>query len=132
MKISAKQYAQALYELTLGKSEQDIDMVVEKFFKKLIKRNQKKIAPKIIEKFKDIYNENSQAVEAQVISAREVVESHSDDIKNFLKEKYRAKDVFLDFKIDKGIKGGIIIRVGDEVLDASISSKLKKMNFLII
>ena len=42
-----------------------------------------------------------------------------------MKEKYKAKEVVIKNKIDENIKGGIIIKVGDEIVDASISGKLR-------
>ena len=131
MKISAKQYANALYELTLNKSESDIDVVIDKFSKELVRNNQLRLISKVIEKFEQIYNEKNGIVNVEITSARDLGEAQLDDVKEFLKEKYKAKNIVLETKINKDIKGGVIIRVGDEVVDASISGKLKKLNFLL-
>ena len=37
------------------------------------------------------------------------------------------KEIITNNIIDKNIKGGIIIKVGDEVLDGSVSAQLKRL-----
>ena len=39
-------------------------------------------------------------------------------------EKYGAKKIEMSVVVDEKIQGGIIIRVGDEILDASIQKQL--------
>lgn len=125
MKISTKQYAQALYELTLGKSESEVDIVVGKFIKELSKNNQMKFSSSVVVKFEEIYNRENGIIEATIISTAKLESSEIEKIKKYLMDKYAAKEVILENEIDKSIGGGFIIKVRDEILDASISSKLK-------
>ena len=71
MKVSIKQYAQALFDLTNGKSEQDISIIVKNFADQLKKDGQLKNAGAIMEKFGRLYNETHGIVEAAV-SSREI------------------------------------------------------------
>ena len=116
MNISTKQYAKALYDLTKEKNEKDINSIVLKF---------------IIKKFSEIYNKENGIVECEVISAREIGDKQAEEIDSFIKNKYKAKKVSLTKKIDEKIKGGIILRVGDELIDGSVSKKLKKLSVLL-
>jgi F-type H+-transporting ATPase subunit delta len=127
MKITATQYANTLYELTDGKSKQDVDGVVAGFLKVLQKNSQLKMAGKIIEKFNGIYNQKNGIVEAEITSREELGKDVSNKLRNYVSTKYKAKEVVLVNKIDEDIKGGIIIKVGDEILDASISGKLRSL-----
>ena len=127
MKITAQQYAKTLLELTDGKTEQAVSDVVKKFVEVLKKDGQIKNAGKIMEKFSEIYNAKHGIVEANVISSRELSRDKIDQVENFVKEKYSAREVIAKNIIDEKIKGGIIIKVGDEVLDASINGQLKRL-----
>jgi len=130
-KISAKQYAEALYELTRGKTEEKINSVVSDFAKELRKQRKLKLADNILNKFSGICNKENGIVEVEVISARKINEYQEEKIKSFIKDKYEAKEVCLARKIDKKIKGGIILRVGDEIIDGSVSRKLKNLSVLL-
>lgn len=127
MKISIKQYAQALYEMTLNKSEVESGAIVENFVKELAKNNQLKLMPKIVEKFEQIYNENNGIVVAKVTSASSLDKNHLDRIEKYLADKYRAKKVILNNEIKPEIKGGVVLRVGDDLIDASITNQLRNL-----
>jgi len=127
MKITAQQYAKTLLELTDGKTEQAVSDVVKKFAEVLKKDGQIKNAGKIMEKFSEIYNAKHGIVKANVISSRELSRDKIQQVENFIKEKYSAEEVIVKNIVDEKIKGGIIIKVGDEVLDGSVGGQLKRL-----
>lgn len=127
MKITIIQYATTLYELTQDRNKSEIDSIAKKFTALLIKNGQLKMARKIIEKFNGIYNQKNGIIEAEVATARKLESSQMHKVESFIKEKYKAKKVVINNKINESIKGGIIVKVGDEVIDASISGKLKRL-----
>ena len=127
MKISANQYAKTLLELTDGKTNQEVSAVALRFIEILQKGKQMKNAPKIIEKFSEVFNAKHGIVEASVTSSRELSSDKVYQVEKFIKEKYLAKKVIVKNIVDEKIKGGIIIKVGDEVLDGSVSAQLKKL-----
>ena len=124
MKITATQYANTLYDLTADKSKQEVNNVIANFAKILRKNNQLKRSDKIIAKFNDIYNKENGIIEAEVISAHKLESAQIKKLESYIKEKYSAKEVVIQNKIDEDIKGGIVVKVGDEILDASIAGKL--------
>lgn len=127
MKITPQQYAKTLLELTDGKSEQEVLNVVKKFAEVLRKDGQIKNAGKIMEKFSEMYNEKNGIVEAEVTSSRKLSSDQVHQVEKFIKEKYSAKEVVIKNIVDENIKGGIIIKVGDEVMDGSVDSQLKRL-----
>ena len=127
MKASAAQYAKTLYELASGKDKSEIDSIAASFAKLLAKNNRLKMAPAIIEKFGNIWNRENGILEADVESAYPLNDEISDKITKEIKEKYGAKEVILNNKINKDIKGGIIIKIGDEVTDSSVKKQLKML-----
>ncbi len=131
MKISTQQYAQTLLDLTDGKSEQEALDVLAKFAEQLKSDGQLKNADKIMEKFSDLYNSKNGIVMAQITTSQKPENLNIKEIEEFVKRKYGAKKVELKIVVDENIKGGIIIRVGDEVLDASVGGQLEKLRKLL-
>ena len=127
MKVSVTQYAKTLHEAVRDKSQKEIPEIISSFVKILAKNNQIKNKGKIIAKFGDIYNQENGIVEAEVTSREVLSNMLSNKIKSFVKEKYQAKEVVLKNIVDEKIKGGIIVRVGDELMDASISKQLRNL-----
>jgi F-type H+-transporting ATPase subunit delta len=127
MKITVQQYAKTLLEMTDGKTEQEIPVIVKKFAEIIQKDGQTKNAAKIIEKFSQLYNAKHGIVEAMIITKDKIKDSEIKKVESYIKEKYSAKEIIINNIIDEKIKGGIIIKVGDEVLDGSVSAQLKRL-----
>lgn len=132
MKATPIQYAMSLYEVTKDKNHPEIDERVSNLVKILEKNGQLKLAPKIIEKFNEIYNQENGIVEAETVSREKLTGQLSRKIIDFIKEKYEAKKVFLNSRIDERIKGGIIIKIGYEKIDGSIEGRLKELRNKLI
>jgi F-type H+-transporting ATPase subunit delta len=127
MRVSARQYAQVLYDLTEGKSKQDIEHSVADFARHMEKERKLKLAGKVIEQFGKIYNEKNGIVEAEVVTAEKMNEALEKKVKNYIEKKYSAKEVVVKNIVDENIKGGIILKVGDEVVDGSIAGRLNEL-----
>lgn len=127
MKITSVQYAKALYEATERKSQNEIDNAVENFVKILAKNNQIKNAGNIIKKFGEIWNKKEGIVEAEIISWEALSNESLNNVSKYVSNKYKAKKVVLNNRIDKNIRGGIIIKVGDEIMDGSVERQLKEL-----
>jgi len=127
MKITAKQYAKSLYEATEEKSHSEVDSAVKNFIKILIKNNHLKLEANIIQKFREIYNAENKIAEAEVVSWEPLSNALLNNVSKYVSNKYQAKEVVLNNIIDKSIQGGIIIKVGDEIIDGSVARKLKEL-----
>jgi len=132
MKATATQYAKTLYELTIDKTHKEIDEAVSGFLKELSRNGQMRMAGSVINKFSEIYNAENGIVEAEVVTREKISENLENKIKSFVKEKYKAEKVIIHNKIDESIKGGVIVRVGDEIIDGSLDRKLKELRRLLI
>lgn len=131
MRISARQYAQTLYDLTDGKSRFEIEKSVADFARYIYRNRKLKMVKKIVEQFAVLYNKKNGIIEAEVVTREKMTEALEKKVKHFVKEKYppageagQAKEVVLKNTIDENIKGGMIVKVGDEVMDGSIRGKL--------
>jgi len=131
MKVSIKQYSQTLFDLTNGKSEQEVLDMVAKFAELLKNDGQLKNAPSIMEKFSELYNAAHGVVEAQVTTKYKIQNTKYTEIEDFIKTKYKAEKVEITNIVDESIGGGLIVKVGDEVLDSSITAQLKKLQNIL-
>jgi F-type H+-transporting ATPase subunit delta len=124
MKISNRQYAEALYETTKDKTQSRTNEAVDNFVKILAKNNQIKNIKSIIEKFSEVWNKKEGIVEAEIVSREKLDGDLRVEIEKYVSNKYNGKKVEIINKVDENIKGGIIIRVGDDVMDGSVSRQL--------
>ncbi|MFA6790519.1 MAG: F0F1 ATP synthase subunit delta, partial [Parcubacteria group bacterium] len=84
MRISAKQYSKALYDLTKGKDEKELDSIVFNFASELRRRRKLNLSDDIMKIFSEIYNKENRIMEAEIVSAREIGNEQMIGIKNFL------------------------------------------------
>jgi F-type H+-transporting ATPase subunit delta len=127
MKITANQYAKSLYKTIENKSPKEISGLVSNFVKVLAKNRQMKLFSEISQRFSEIWNKENEIVEAIAITKIEMGDKEKKEVENYIKKKYAAKEVVLKNITDEKIKGGIIIKVGDEVLDGSLLEQLMKL-----
>ena len=86
-----------------------------------------KLSGKIIEHYSKIYNDKKGIIEVEIISRKKLGEDLLKKVKDHLKEKYQAKEIVLNNVLDPEIKGGFILKVGDEVINNSISGRLDSL-----
>jgi len=110
-----------------GKTQSEINFAISNFVKILAKDNQIKNINSIIGKFRDIWNKEEGIVEAEIVSREKLDSKSVNQLIDYIGKNYESKNVEIVNKIDKDIKGGIIVRVGDEVMDASIEKRLKNL-----
>ncbi len=94
------------------------------FFSLLIKKNEMKILPEIIEKYRKLVMDFQNIVEAKVISVEKIDESALSEIRKIL-GKLISKNIVLEESIDKSLLGGIIIETDSLVIDGTIRGKFE-------
>lgn len=127
MKITAKQYARALFEEIKDSEEGNRNKIIKNFVRVLAANNHFSFLPRIIKQFGRIWNQNKGIVEAEIVSARELDEEILAEIKNFVKEKNHGKEVEFTRCVNKNLKGGFIIRANDKILDFSLANRLQDL-----
>ena len=125
MKITSKQYAQSLLEATAeapkGKAEQYLDS-----FLKIVEDNGDfKNLPYIIEEIKAIGEEKSGFKRAKMISAINLSDEVRKTIIEKLEKTFKTK-IELAEEVRPEILGGLVIEVGNEILDSSTRTMINK------
>lgn len=90
----------------------------------LQRRKRLRILREIIDSYRLMAEESRGEKRAEVTVARELDPATKQKIESMIAANYGAKSVALTVKVDPAIIGGITIRVGDTLVDGSVSSIL--------
>lgn len=94
--------------------------------KLLVDRKRFDIVEMLFLEYERLANYTRKVAIAEVTTAIELSDELKEQFKKTL-EKYTGKEIRLVLKTDPSIIGGVITRIGDSVIDASITRRLSKM-----
>ena len=109
----------ALFGNLIGKSTMD-------FLGLLIAKRREALLPDIILQFHALRDERMGIVTVDVASAIAFTDVQQRNLESRL-EQYTRKKVRIRFALDKAVKGGIVVRVGDTVIDTSLRRQLEML-----
>ncbi len=98
---------------------------LKNFFLLLIKKRRIFFVKKILESFLKLCSIKRGEIKAALISSKELSETELESISKDLSLSMGSTIKF-DYKIDKGLIGGLKLQLGSFMIDTSIKSKLKK------
>jgi len=93
------------------------------FLNLLVKNGRLYVLGQIIEAYKKLRQAENNEIEANVISATKLKKAQLDNIAKILEEKYAKKVVCVN-NVRKHILGGVVIKVGSQMIDCSLAKKL--------
>ena len=82
----------------------------------------------IVDQYLSLLRKLNQTVLAEVISARELSDEQKGNIVERVKGVVEARDVELKTSVDPDLIGGVIIKVGSKVIDASLRGQLRRIS----
>jgi F-type H+-transporting ATPase subunit delta len=97
----------------------------------LIEKNRMLEIDGILEEVKKIHLNRNKTVDAYVETVVPLTNEERDALINKLQRKYN-KTIILEEEINKDIIGGVFVRVGNDIIDGTIKSKLKEMRKLAL
>lgn len=124
MRITAKQYAQALYDSALDKNENEVEKVIARFIENLAHNNDIGLLEKILKEIELVFQMESGELKAKLTSARKLSAPVVTQLKNYVLEKSGAKKINFLEEIDESIIGGFVLEYNDKVVDGSIKNNL--------
>jgi F-type H+-transporting ATPase subunit delta len=110
-------------ELMLKVFEGKLSDITERLLRLVSDRGRLDILKSLEEKFAQFLRERKNIVGAKLTSSKELTASEIADIKARLTE-HLGKKLELEVIIDKSLLGGVILRLGDQVIDGSLKGKL--------
>lgn len=130
--LSNNDIAQAIYFVSKDKTNSELRIVNDKIIKFLVRRRLLSKSEDILEKLDKIINVENKKIIAKILSARKVRDEIKKELIDFLRERYKAKEIFLEERLDEKLLGGIRIEVNDEIIDLTIKNKIKKLEEYLI
>jgi len=97
----------------------------------LVERDRASLIPEIRRLVDDQVRAERGVAVAQVTTAEQLNEAEQDLVRKKL-EAMTGKHIELATRIDPDIIGGIIVRIGDQVIDGSVRNKLERMRARLI
>lgn len=98
------------------------------FLMLLVDRRRIALLDGICQEYLVLLRQLNQTVLAEVISAAELTEAQQQAVRDKVVSMTNARMVELEVKIDSNLIGGVIIKVGSQVIDASIRGQLRRLS----
>lgn len=92
----------------------------------LLQRNRLKLVPEILAAFREQVDEERGIVTAEVTSAMPLDEGLRSVVAERL-ARFSGKQVRLELSVDPQLIGGIVARIGDELIDDSVRGRLQRL-----
>jgi F-type H+-transporting ATPase subunit delta len=115
----------------LSRAMQDADESVVNFLDLLIEKHRMPALFRIRREFDALWEEENRLLPVQVTSAIELDESTVRQIGDAIGEQ-TGRRIELTSEVDPDILGGIVLRVGNSILDASIRNRLEKLRKQVV
>ena len=92
----------------------------------LLRRGRLELLPRVATEFRRLYNKRAGITPALVTSAAELGPEDVRELTARLERLTNGK-VDLEFRVDPSLLGGIVVRVGDRLIDGSVRSRLERL-----
>ena len=114
----------AAIDALVGKS--GISGLAGNFIRLVASKRRLFVLPDMIRAYRDLVSDAKGIVRAQLTLAEEPSEKVMNEIKAALRDVAKA-DVSLDVRIDPSLIGGLIVKMGSRMVDASVRTKLNSI-----
>ena len=111
--------------------KRDWDQMVANFALLLLDNDRFRLVGTIAREFGKVVDAKSGNVRARVLSAVKLDDSQRSRLQKALGD-ITGKNVLLDTKIDKGLLGGVVARIGGTVYDGSVRSQIDRLRESIL
>ena len=106
--------------------QSQLENLTKNFLCSLISNNRLSLLSSILDVFEKIRCDHLNICEATVVSANIITETEKTGIVQLLENKFK-KEVKLNTQCDKSILGGIVVKLNDRVIDASLHTSIRKI-----
>jgi len=130
--LAAPQISASQKNVVLGKAfTGKLPPMMVRFLQKLVQNRRQMLLPVIAVEYGNLVDEATGRVHAQVTVARETSEAERSAIAQQLSRAF-SKTVVPHVSVNPEILGGVIVKVGDQVLDGSVRKRLKTLRSRIV
>ena len=121
--VSREQAGEALAALA---PQLSLDPITTNFVGVLARNGRKGQLPAVIRAFRRLAAEHRGETTAEIVTARPLNDDQVSQLKQQLRSR-AGRDVSLDATVDPNILGGLVVKLGSQMIDASIRTKLNRL-----
>jgi F0F1-type ATP synthase delta subunit len=125
MKISAKQYAEALYLATEQADEAKARRCVAELASILKQRGRSRLLPDIMRAYEETAMARSGSIRAKAVLASEPDQAVREALALIVCSFSGAESAEVEVSVDPSILGGVVLSYGDKLLDGSLRASLR-------
>lgn len=105
---------------------------VKNFLMVLVDRRRIGLLDRICQQYQALLRELKQTVLAEVYSVRELTDTQMQAIKSKVMAITGARDVELSTSLDPSLIGGVVIKIGSQIIDASLRGQLRQISLRLM
>ena len=126
--ISSPAYSRAQQGAVMGKVGESLGIsdLTGKFVGLMAQKGRLALLPEAMKGFAALLADHRGEETAEVISAKPLSDAQREALAQNLKSSF-GKDVKIDAHVDPSLLGGLIVKVGSKMVDASLKSKLERL-----
>ncbi|MCS6950249.1 MAG: ATP synthase F1 subunit delta [bacterium] len=97
----------------------------------MIRKRRENVLEEVFHEYGKLYDEHLGILRVQAISARPIDELQERALVRSLEQR-TGKTVVLDKQVDPSLIGGIVVRIGDTVIDGSVHGQLQRLRHYLL
>jgi F-type H+-transporting ATPase subunit delta len=105
-----------------------VDGTILKFIGLLVDRRRMMYVVAVLKQYQTLVRQARNIILAEVVTATELNDSQREAVTNKVKSMTGASQIELSTRLDSDLIGGVIIKVGSQVLDGSIRGQLRRLS----
>jgi F-type H+-transporting ATPase subunit delta len=110
----------------LARVLQDADPILLNFLSLLIEKHRMPVIFRVRQEFERLWQEEHKTLPVEITSAIELDQATTENLGRQIGER-AGRNVTLATRVDPDILGGLVVRVGNSILDASIRNRLEQL-----
>lgn len=127
-----KNIAQAIHESSKGKSDEDLNFLIKNTIDLINKKRMLGQTDKILSTLEKIIDKEEGITRAKIYSRSKISNQKIKEVEEFIRKKYKSEKVILTNIENPKLLGGIKIEIENEILDATLSNKIQKLQTYLI
>ena len=110
----------------IGKAISGADELLQNFLELLAEKHRMPVIFRIRRRFDELWATETKRLDVKLISAVELDSKVVERVRSEIEEQ-TDRTIELETEVDEGVIGGLVLRVGNMVLDASVRNKLERL-----
>ncbi len=104
-----------------------IGRISDRFINILVRKGRESLLQEITEAYLHVYREAHSILLAEVRSAVPLSDAARIHVKQLAEQRHPGKSITLQEKVEPALIGGLVVRIGDEQIDASVLRRLNDL-----